>query len=300
MSRTSRSSVASAGVRSETSRPFRSTTTLSATARTSFSGGRRRSRCRHCARAGGRARARDSDSAGPSAEVGSSRIRTSGLTAERLRDLDHLALGDRERVDAPASRYVEADRVEQLLRDGSRSRGCRRATRAFARSAAEEQILGDAELPDERELLRDHRHAELPARGACRRRRAARPRSRPCRRPAPTEPAITPIIVDLPAPFSPTRPTTSPRRRTSWSTSSTTAGPYSLRTPVRTRSPPVSAMLSTGDGLTGANCLVVGDVGRQVRLGQRADPGADHAVGQERLHDRRTFAGPRTFIAVVM
>src|ERR1039457_2068154 len=101
-----------------------------------------------------------------------------------------------------------------------------------------------------------------------------------------TEPATTPIIVDLPAPFSPTRPTTSPLRSTRWSTSSTTAGPSSWGLRLRTRSPPVPAVLPVDDGLTGANCLVVGEIGRQVRLRQRPHSGADHAGRLERLHDR--------------
>src|SRR5579884_1061940 len=97
-----------------------------------------------------------------------------------------------------------------------------------------------------------------------------------------TAPAMIPIIVDLPAPFSPTRATTSPWRNTRPGTSSTVTGPYVLRTPVRTRSPPAPAT-TVCCGSEGTDRLVVGDVLREVRLGERADAGADLAVSLERL-----------------
>ena len=80
--------------------------------------------------------------------------------SERLRDLDQLALRDRQGVDAPSRVDLEADRGEQLA-GGGVHRPPVDEQAALARSPAEQQVLRDAQLADERKLLRDHRDAEL-------------------------------------------------------------------------------------------------------------------------------------------
>ena len=92
---------------------------------------------------------------------------------------------------------------------------------------------------------------------------------------------------------------------TNWPTSSTTAGPYSLRTPVRTRSSLVYAVLAT-DELAGANFRVVGEVAAKLALVSVPTPVLITAVlvavaGAVRYGFMipATFALPRTCIAVV-
>ena len=137
-----------------------------------------------------------------------------GVERQRLGDLDHLALRDR-----------------QLGRPASRARSRRRAARAAAatwraaagvvdqpqqpagqRLAADEDVGGDVEVLEQVELLVDEGDAGAPSTrstvsAAC---------STPSMTIAPASGATTPpstfISVYLPAPFSPIRPTTSPRR----------------------------------------------------------------------------------------
>ena len=81
---------------------------------------------------------------------------------------------------------------------------------AAARLAAEEEVAGDIDRVAERQVLIDH----LDARGARVGRRGEDDRrcrrSRSCRHRGSTAPDSTLLSVDLPAPLSPTSPSTSP------------------------------------------------------------------------------------------
>ena len=100
--------------------------------------------------------------------------------------------------------------VEQLLRDGvhraavDRAGGARSAggRGAGSRRRSAGRRAGTPARPSPRRAT---------ARGACRRESSSSPAIETVPTSGATDPAITPIIVDFPAPFSPTRPTTSPR-----------------------------------------------------------------------------------------
>jgi len=79
------------------------------------------------------------------------------LRDEPARDLDELALGQRQRADRPAQRHVEAEVGEH------RARAARHLLapheRPAARLAHREQVGQHVEVLEQAELLRDHRDA---------------------------------------------------------------------------------------------------------------------------------------------
>ena len=135
-----------------------------------------------------------------------------GVEADRLGDLDDLLLGDRERADQraglrpvtprPASSSSVSRRIRAVSTRPPRgaARGRARCSRRSVRSGSRLNSWKTVETPG---ALGLHRVAEAsPAR--------RRPRSCRCR--AGETPASIFISVDLPAPFSPTRPCTCPAR----------------------------------------------------------------------------------------
>ena len=78
---------------------------------------------------------------------------------QRLGNLDHLLLRDAELVHERAGIEVEAERVEQPPRVGVHAPMIDGAGKAATRLAAEEDVLRDVEVRDERELLEDDRDA---------------------------------------------------------------------------------------------------------------------------------------------
>ena len=83
------------------------------------------------------------------------------VLADGLGDLDHLLLGDAERVDDDGRIDVEADRVEQAFCVGQDLAAVDGAGNAALRLAAEKDVLRDVEIGDEREFLEDHGNAEF-------------------------------------------------------------------------------------------------------------------------------------------
>src|SRR5213595_1501666 len=105
-------------------------------------------------------------------------------------------------------------------------------------------------------------------------------------------PAIDLTSVDLPAPLSPTKPTTSPALTAKSTRSRAWTGPNRLLTPSSSRSGAPSA-ISTGD----SRFFAVGRVGAGAKFGGRDEPVFDHRVLDvvlghgNRFQDRRGNVG---------
>ena len=82
------------------------------------------------------------------------------FSAERLGDLHQLALCHGERVDPSTRLDVEADFSQHLLGGGVYCTPVNEKA-AFAQSPAEKEVLRDTQLADERELLGHHGYAEF-------------------------------------------------------------------------------------------------------------------------------------------
>ena len=145
-----------------------------------------------------------------SAAVGSSITITPRVRRQRLRDLDELLVGDREAARQPVG--VEPD--AELLEDGGRLAAHPPAVDAaepLERLHADEDVLGDGQVGEERRLLEDDRDpGGLRLLGVVEDRLLAVEQSRPAS--GRWTPARILTSVDLPAPFSPTRPCTSPAK----------------------------------------------------------------------------------------
>ena len=102
------------------------------------------------------------------------------LRDERLRDLDQLALGERER----AQRRGEIDREAELLEDGTRERrhGPAVDQRPATGLAHREQVREDVEVREQAELLGHDRHALGGSRRPCSRTAPPCPRGAGCPR----------------------------------------------------------------------------------------------------------------------
>src|SRR5436305_15332090 len=87
-------------------------------------------------------------------------------------------------------------------------------------------------------------------------------------------PAIALTSVDLPAPLSPTRPTTSPALTVKSTRSRAWTGPNRLLTPSSSRSGVPSAAISTGD----SRFFAGGRVGAGAEFGGADEPVLDHGV----------------------
>ena len=225
----SRSSVASPGVRSATSLPLRSTMIRSLTARTSSSRWPMNStvpfRSATC-----RARPRTiSASTGPSAEVGSSRISSLGARPHALAISISCRVGTGR---VRTSRFTPP--TERGSRPMSRSI-CSASARVAARSTRAPRLAPFGRRPSSRfsaiescptsgnswetKAIPSRPAASVEPWGSGTPSISISPPSR-C-----TEPANVPIRVDLPAPFSPTTPTTWPAYRSSSGRSRTRTGP---------------------------------------------------------------------------
>ena len=137
--------------------------------------------------------------AGSSAEVGSSRSEHARLADERLRDPEPLLHALRHAVDAAVAGVVERDELEQPPALGGA------AARAGEPLVKLEHLVRRVPAGEAEEL---REVAELGAGGAASRRGRRRPR--PGRASARTSPTAIFTSVDLPAPFGPSSPTSSP------------------------------------------------------------------------------------------
>ena len=130
---------------------------------------------------------------------------------DRAQDLDLLLVGDSERCARARSAGSSSSASSTSCGVAAAQRAPRRTSPSRAALDAEEDVLEDRAVRDERRLLGDDRHAVArahPAASGSRRvarRPAARPSSGRC------TPATILPSVDLPAPFSPTRPWIVPR-----------------------------------------------------------------------------------------
>jgi hypothetical protein len=146
-----------------------------------------------------------------------------GVLRERLRDLDALAVADRERAHGAVDvEVVDVEGGQDLARPGPRRAPVDAAEPAAGRVAGED-VLGDSEFGEEQQLLVDRGDA-----GRLRRLWARQPHRPAVEFDGPASGSWTPdmilMSVDLPAPFSPRSACTSPAR-----TSNDT--PSSARTP---------------------------------------------------------------------
>ena len=91
--------------------------------------------------------------------VGSSMNTNRRLRDEGAADRDHLAVGDRERPDGLVEVEVEAEAPEHLPR-GAAHRGAARGPRQEPEVLLEGDVLGDAEVREEGEVLPDDLDAE--------------------------------------------------------------------------------------------------------------------------------------------
>ena len=143
-----------------------------------------------------------------------------GIAAQALDDLDPLAQPGGEVADEGVG--IEAEPV--ALADLADEVAGRAAVEPAA--LAEGDVLPHAELVDEAEVLVDHADAERRRPSAGRRSRCAPAVDlRSCRCRASTSPMRIRISVDLPAPFSPRMPWTSPRWRSRSMPSQATMSP---------------------------------------------------------------------------
>ena len=210
----SRSSVASWGVRSATSLPLRSTRIRSLTARTSSSRWPMNStvpfRSATC-----RARPRTiSASTGPSAEVGSSRISSFGALPQALAISISCLVGTgsartsrltppNDRGSRPMSRSISSASARVAARSTRPPRLACLGRRPSSRFSATESWPTSGNSW-ETMAMPSRAAASVDPGARCTPSISMSPPSG-C-----TEPASAPISVDLPAPFSPTTPTTSP------------------------------------------------------------------------------------------
>ena len=236
ISRIIRSSVASAGVRSATSLPLRSTITRSATARTSSSRWPMNSTAppaAACSRASSRTR---SASTGPSEDVGSSRMRTTGRWPHALAISIICRTGTGKRSTGRSTSTpvtpTSASRARASARVPRRSKTIRpnRPSPAAAGRRPSSRFSATLEPAHQRELLRHQGHAQLTGVVGAAGLQAAGPAISMVPVVGVTVPDSTPISVDLPAPFSPTTATICPRARSRPGMSSTFTGPYDLLT----------------------------------------------------------------------
>ena len=84
-----------------------------------------------------------------------------GIERQRLRDLDHLLLGDLEIADAGLRVEPQMEAVDQLLRLAVESRVIEQEPGPAARLPAHEHVLGDREVRHQVQLLVDHADAEV-------------------------------------------------------------------------------------------------------------------------------------------
>ena len=144
------------------------------------------------------------------------------LAGQQPRDLDELALGHRERRDVRARVQVAEPYLGQV---GPRPLGHPPARPEAAEAPAEEDVLAGRERRHEAQLLLHHRDAGGRGSGGRWRGRRAGRRSRSCPSSGSTRPERIFTSVDLPAPFSPSRAMTSPRRSSNETSSSARTGP---------------------------------------------------------------------------
>ena len=213
ISRTIASWLMSSRSRSPTRLPSRSTTTRSAPRSTSFSRCEMKITQMPCGLEAGDDLSSLSVSAIVQARGRLVQDHQPRLERQRLGDLDDLLLREREPRHHACRAESRAEAVEIGL-DASRrsvsvSTSCRKPPVGLA---ADIDVGRNVQVVEQVEFLVDegdaggHRVRAHSARGARRR------RSRSCRESGSTTPPRIFIRVDLPAPFSPTRPITSPRR----------------------------------------------------------------------------------------
>ena len=80
---------------------------------------------------------------------------------QRFGDFDHLLLGDAESVHRDARIDIEADHVENAFGFGINSATVDQARQPRRGFAAEEDVLGEIEIGNERELLKDDGDTEF-------------------------------------------------------------------------------------------------------------------------------------------
>ena len=84
-----------------------------------------------------------------------------GVLRQRLGDFDHLLLGDAEAVHRDARIDIEPDHVENAFGFGINSATVNQSRQPRRGFAAEEYVLGEIEIGNERELLKNDSNAEF-------------------------------------------------------------------------------------------------------------------------------------------
>ena len=154
----------------------------------------------------------------------------SRLLRQDSRECGHRPLDRRQAFHVPRD-------VDRLAETGE-CRRCRPVqvtpphdTPAGRRRSAQEHVLRDREAGDRGQLLEQGRHADRHRPPGGTRSAVSVPSTVTRPESGVTTPAMILISVDLPAPFSPRSAWTSPAATSRWTSSSTTASPYVLRTP---------------------------------------------------------------------
>ena len=147
-----------------------------------------------------------------------------------LADRDDLALAAGHRVDRRVevgeARRQLGDRLTRRHRHLALAQEAERLEQAAPDELApEEQVVGQVEHLDEGEVLVDGLDAGRERLGRASRTRASSPRDGSRHRSGVRTPAMHLTRVDLPAPLSPTRPTTSPRRNSKLTSFSASTAP---------------------------------------------------------------------------